>query len=201
MGSWLPNEQWLPAAPPLTSTADKRSAAVYESILGQFGVASHKRYLPIPPKAAIPATSTTPAIPATGWVTYCNIYTWDVTRAMFADIPHWFDATTGAPVAVGKGEEQTANKLFDWLQTFGQKFSWTVETELNARKAAMMGRPAVATWKNPTGRAGHVAMVKPPRAGDMIETTWIAQAGLNNYEHALLGKGFGNYRPLFYVHP
>ena len=77
----------VPTTPPVQSDASNRSVAIYNNVINQFAVGVNPRYQP----------STN--------ATYCNIFAWDVTRAMNAEIPHWYDTTTGSPTAVGVGNE------------------------------------------------------------------------------------------------
>src|SRR6185503_7603560 len=51
------------------------------------------------------------------WSTWCNIYMHDVTRAMWASVPHWVQRK-------GKWHELTANATFDWFRTEGRTSGW-----------------------------------------------------------------------------
>lgn len=201
MGSWLPKDQWFPAHPPILNGPESRSAANQELVICQFGVATHPRYQPIPPQPAVPATATAPAIPAKGWTTYCNIFVWDYTSAMQAAIPHYVNKVTRDPSVWGKdSDELDANEVYEWLRDHGSRFGWMKAIEAEARKAAILGKPVVSTWKNPTGRSGHIQAIKAPRRGDLVDATYAAQAGITCFEHALMAKGFDKIKPDFYVH-
>src|SRR5438067_1564270 len=86
-------QPWKPTSPPLTNGSDNRSAANYAAVVKQFDVANNGRY--------------TPNQQGKG-ETYCNIFLWDVTRALACEVPHWVDAD-GNPSAVGIGKELNAN--------------------------------------------------------------------------------------------
>lgn len=127
--------------------------------------------------------------------TFCNIFLWDFTRAMGAEIPHWVDAL-GNPCAQGKGTELNANATLEWLLLHGPKFDWAECTEAEARRDARFGQPCVAVWRNPKG-IGHVAAIMPARE----PVTYIAQAGAKNFSFGPLAQGFGKQKPLFFTHP
>lgn len=127
--------------------------------------------------------------------TFCNIFVWDCTRAMSAEIPHWVDQN-GAPAKVGPpNKELDANAVAKWLETRGKLYGWREVIETSARGAAQSGCPVVAAWWNHSG-IGHVAMIVPsPTPG----VTYIAQAGAKNYLSAPLAKGFGRIVPKFFA--
>ena len=70
-----------------------RSAANYNAVLDQFSVGNNPRYA------------------RRNGNTYCNIFVWDATRAMGAEIPHWVDQQ-GRPAEVGAREA-----LGRWMPT------------------------------------------------------------------------------------
>ena len=80
----IPDEAWKPSFASITSSAGSRSAAQYRKVIDQFNVESNKRYTP-------------------GENTYCNIFIWDVTRAMNAEIPHYINAETNKTDALRPG--------------------------------------------------------------------------------------------------
>jgi hypothetical protein len=173
--------------PPLTNGINNRNPNAYEQVINQFAVENNPRYSP---KFSAENTIT---------ATYCNIFAWDVTRAMNAEIPHWVDSQ-GAPAPIGKGRELSANGTVDWLHAYGEKYGWRKATEQEAQQKANNGSPVVATWKNPSGQSGHIAMVLP-KSQPSNESTKIAQAGAKNYNNAPLTKGFGTGKSIeFWVH-
>ena len=101
-----------PMRVPLTNDVGNRSAYHYFKVIEQFEVESSPRYEP-------------------GKKTYCNIFAWDVTRAMGAEIPHWLikGDKTGASavdtdgkykVEAEKREELKVNKTVHWLKKIGR---------------------------------------------------------------------------------
>ena len=121
--------------------------------------------------------------------TYCNIFVWDVTSAMGAEIPHRIDRDTGAPAASGGDNIQSinANRMTDWLNTYGPQYGWYEVSAEQAQALANRGSPAVAVWKNKGGGHGHVQVVSPSEDGayDPSRGVAIAQAGrlLRNYTY------------------
>lgn len=168
-----PYEYWKPANPPLTNDAGNRSAQQYDAVIDQFDVTRNSRYAPY----------------RNGSDTYCNIYVWDVTRAMGAEIPHYIHPQTGDMLGYPppKGAlETTANRLYDWLQNHGERYGWIQVDEATAQLAANAGQPAVTVLKNPTGH-GHVQMIRPSDNNDFDpqKGVAVAQAGsrLVDYAH------------------
>lgn len=170
-------EPWLPY--PLTLRSDETSRAPWNmwAIVHDLQVETNPRYTP------------------RNNSTFCNIFLWDVTSAMGAEIPHWVDEK-GDPCKPGKGAELSANKIVDWIVKHGPRFGWAECTEAEARRDARFGQPAVALWKNPKG-IGHVAVVMPARE----PVTQIAQAGRLNFSLGPVTKGFGKLSPRYFVHP
>lgn len=168
---WIRDERWLPLDAPIRSRPGSRDPSTYFRIAQQFRVTEMPRYMAVPGK------------------TWCNIYAWDVTRAMGAEIPHWYDPATGNPMPVGKGSEMRANDMVSYLEQM--RGGWQqVPSEL-ARSRAAAGYPTVIVWRNPDG-PGHIAMLLPDGT--------IAQAGASNLWRGSITAGFG-YRPLkFFTH-
>ena len=151
----------FPCSPPLRNDSTSRSAAAYDNVINQFAVGVNPRYA------------------HRGGSTYCNIFVWDVTSAMGAEIPHWV-SPTGDPTPHLKGNELNANALNDWLNRHGARFGWRKVPLADAVAAANRGCPAVASWKKPGG-IGHVAMIRPGVA-TASEGPWMAQAGAQELE-------------------
>lgn len=166
--SWLKAQQWIPLNPPLRGTPGNRSPGQYVAVAKQFDVANATRYQP-PPK---PSTAT-----------WCNIFVWDVTRAMGVEIPHFW---TGAE----NRAEMRANDIYRWLDMGTD--GWRKTDPTSARSAAAQGIPVVLAWPNPGG-TGHVAMLLPDGT--------IAQAGRTNLFGAPVGSGFGSHVPSYFVAP
>ena len=170
----IPASSWIAANPPLTNHVGERDAEIYRSVIDQFHVESNERYR---------------VGKMNGNDTYCNIFAWDVTRAMGAEIPHYVYESTGEPASAGGAgiREQTANDVNDWLNTYGAVYGWKKVTAEEAQRYANMGMPAVTSWKNPGGH-GHLQVVSPSADGgyNAGKGVAIAQAGrqLINYGYA-----------------
>ncbi len=160
---------WLPVDAPRTNQPGDRSVANYNAVLDQFSVGNNPRYA------------------RRNGNTYCNIFVWDATKAMGAEIPHWVDQQ-GRPAEVGaRGAwEMDANATHRWLENQGRSQGWRKVSAAEAQRMANTGRPVVASWLNPGG-IGHIAMVRPGEGAMQI-----AQAGARNFNEGSLSRGFGN---------
>ncbi len=173
-------QQWKPNDPPLTGDSSLRDRSFYDAILNQFAVDKNGRYLPA------------------GGKTYCNIFVWDATRAMGAEIPHWVDAN-GNPAGVGAAgaHELSANGVVNWLSQHGGRNGWRAVSAAEAQQWANAGKPSVVTFNNPGG-TGHVAMVRPGELTDRGPA--IAQAGGHNFNSGHVQDGFYNKPVVYWVH-
>lgn len=175
---------WLEVRPDYINTADQRTPENYLRAIKQFDVEKNPRY-----------ARGHDNNPANGQETYCNIYLWDVTKALACEIPHWVYPSTGPETFRGTKKELSANGVYDWLAWHGADAGWRTCAELAARSRASSGYPTVVLWKNPKG-IGHVGIVLPG-----TDYTHITQAGAVNFFDKSLIKGFGNVKPLlFYTH-
>ena len=190
-------QQHLPVQPPITNRVGERSPERYNQVLDQFDVENNPRYMKQENR------------------TYCNIFVWDVTRAMNAEIPHWVNAK-GEPCKPGEpgSRELNANLTAKWLKEHGEKYGWKEATREEAIAAANAGKPAVAVWynndyKNGTydvkhpwshdwGQSGHIVMVRPQNPSLLKDNkaksrydVYIAQAGSTNYQYTKIENGFG----------
>jgi hypothetical protein len=148
----------FPTNPPLHSEPGQRSPTLYDNVINQFAAGNNPRYA------------------HRNGSTYCNIFAWDVTRAMGAEIPHWVDAS-GNPTML-KGNELNANAVNEWLHKHGARFGWRKSTLSDAVDQANQGCPVVASWAN-AGGIGHIAVIRPGIA-TAAEGPWMAQAGATN---------------------
>lgn len=183
-GGDIPYEAWRASDPKLTSNPGNRSANRYRAVIDQFGVETNGRY-----KVNKKGQGDT----------YCNIFMWDVTKAMGAEIPHYVDPVTQAPREYPdtKGAERmTANKMYDWLHGYGSEYGWKKATAGEAQAYANAGRPAVTVWKNESGGHGHAQVVSPSADGnyDPRKGVAIAQAGRNLYNYANITQVYGSKR-------
>src|ERR1044071_9070254 len=167
--------------PPLTNAPGKRDPAIYSQLINQFAVGHNPRYLP------------------DNGNTYCNIFAWDVSRAMGAEIPHWVDSdgnikAPGAPHA----SEININGGVNWMRNHGVKqFGFHSCTPQEAQDAANHGKLAVVMWKNTGSGHGHIAVVRPGTATPGVGPE-IAQAGRHNFNDGHVVLGFGQLGPLEY---
>lgn len=174
----IPYNASKPVTPEIVSTVEERGAELYTQVVGQFEVESNPRY----------------AVNKNGEDdTYCNIFLWDVTSAMGAEIPHYIDPDTNEPLSYSESDgakHMNANRIYDWLDGYGQNYGWREATPEEAQRYANEGRPAITIWKNPTGGHGHAQVVVPSKDGAYNEATgvMIAQAGRNLYSYAPISK-------------
>ncbi|MCL2226450.1 MAG: hypothetical protein FWB97_02330 [Oscillospiraceae bacterium] len=160
----LPVDAWRPTTPAITSNMSNRSPELYRAVVDQFMVESAERYRP-----------------GRNGNTFCNIFVWDVTRAMGAEIPHYTDPVTGNPrfyPDIRGARPMGAIATCQWLQTHGERFGWREVDAKTAQMHANQGRPAITS----AGSIGHVQMVVPSRDGmfDPVRGVSIAQAGRIN---------------------
>jgi len=179
-----------PTNPPIKGDPSNRNGMLYDNIVNQFAVGVNPRY-----KQTFRAGVMTS--------TYCNIFCWDVTRAMGAEIPHWVNAR-GEPVERGSGKEMNANATHDWLIKYGSRYSWRRVADPEVAQAhANAGHPAIASFKNRERRRdgkgfrpGHLAVIRP---GELTgKGPSIAQAGKNNFNKGRLGRRLSAFT--FWVH-
>ena len=181
--SSLSAQPWVPVNGQITNSIDDRDPDKYDQIIEQFQVETNIRYVKNQQGKD---------------ETYCNIFVWDVTRAMNAEIPHWVDLK-GRPVGLLEGNELNANMVVDWLNNNGEIYGWIEISAQIAQEKANQGKPTVVVWKNPSG-IGHVAVVRP---GEITsEGPTIAQAGWYNFEyiHVHNKDSFANRDVKYYFH-
>jgi LysM repeat protein len=159
---------WEPVHAPVQSNSSNRSRGRYDDVLNQFAVGVNLRYA------------------RRDGNTYCNIFVWDVTKAMGAEIPHWVN-----------GNELDANGANSWLRNHGAAHGWVRVTASEAQASANHGKPAVASWNNPGG-IGHIAMVRPGEINGNGPAS--AQAGGHNFNRGHIANGFGSRQPSYWVH-
>lgn len=171
------------STPPLTNTALARDPTVYAQVIDQFAVGHNPRHLPAQGN------------------TFCNIFMWDVTRAMGVEIPHWVDASDSIAVPFSDGaREITINSGVDWLQKHAAAQGWKTADPQAAQDSANAGKPAVVVWKNPIpGGHGHTAVIRPGTI--TAKGPCIAQAGSMNFNLGQLKDGFGSKANVkYYIH-
>ena len=166
-GAGLPVEHWRATSPSVTSDEGNRSPGLYRSVINQFDVETAERYRPF----------------RDGY-TYCNIYVWDVTSAMGAEIPLYTDPETGEPRSypdIKGAKSMGAIAMDQWLQTYGEEYGWREVGAETAQRHANEGKPAVTSG----GELGHMQVVCPSKDGDFdkVRGVTVAQAGriVSNY--------------------
>jgi hypothetical protein len=167
-----PLSPWRSFPAPVLSAPGRRDPFLYDSVIDQFRVSQSPRYRRDQQNKD---------------ETYCNIFVWDVTKAMGAEIPHWVDGQ-GRRTEDGVGSELDANALIGWLETSGAAAGWQEIDAARAQEVANRGYPVVAAWVNPGG-IGHLAVVRP---GELSETGGpaIAQSGTVNFNRGTVEQGF-----------
>jgi hypothetical protein len=132
-----------------------------------------------------------------GTLTYCNIFLWDFTCAMGAEVPHWVDAAD-APAQPGRlARETRANELVRAMRRPEGAWGYTRVDRATAAAHASAGRPVVAGWVNELG-PGHVGVVLPGNTADQLR---IAQAGARCARDMSMAEGFGQRPVQFFSHP
>ena len=166
-GAIIPVEAWRPVTPAIVSDRNNRSPQLYRAVIDQLNVETAERYRP-----------------GRNGFTWCNIFVWDATRAMGAEIPFFIDPATGAPMQYPNtrgAQQQTAWRMEVWLENHGAAHGWREVGSEEAQRHANSGRPAMTT----AGRLEHVQMVVPSASGgyDPVRGVAIAQAGriVSNY--------------------
>lgn len=158
--SWRDFERWVPITAPTTSGSLLRAAQHLVAVVAQFEVDTHPRYAAAEGK------------------TYCNVFLWDVTRALACEIPHWW-----------LGRELNANGMIDWLGGQGLNHGWYPVSQVDVVNRAAKGLPTVGTWRSKGDSPGHVAKVVP--TPEHMQGIFSAQAGATNFSCERIENGFG----------
>lgn len=172
----------FPTNPPITNSPGRRSVQSYDAVLDQFGVSKNPRYA------------------HRNGATFCNIFAWDVTRAMGAEIPHWIKPNGDPTLHTDKsGNELNANAVNLWLHQHGSRFGWRRVELGDAVSRANAGYPTAASHRN-KGGIGHIAMIRPGEAS-ATEGPWMAQAGATNSNRIRLYRVWKRSTPVeFWTH-
>ena len=171
----LPTECWRPTIPVIKSNEEIRSPELYNAVISQFKVETAERYKPF----------------RDGY-TYCNIFMWDVTSAMGAEIPHYTDPETGEPryyPDVKGAKSMTAVEIDGWLKKYGPEYGWNEVDAETAQRYANEGKPAVTAG----GSIDHVQVVCPSKNGefDPIRGVTVAQAGSKVTSYSYISGIYG----------
>lgn len=114
-----------------------------------------------------------------GRTTYCNQFAQTALRRM------------GVPTPGGNANSMNAS--FNRGEN-----GWRQVSAAEAQRMANSGHAAVASWANPTGGHGHIAIVRPGELGPGGPR--IAQAGGTNFNNGSVARGFGRHTPQYFVH-
>lgn len=157
--------------PPVKGDPSNRSRMLYDNVINQFAAGVNPRYKQKYTNGKMTST-------------YCNIFCWDVTRAMGAEIPHWVNRNGDRMERSKDANEMNANATYDWLHKHGSRYGWRrLANDAEAQAHANEGRPVIATMKK-SGGIGHVSVVRP---GDLTDKgPPIAQAGRSNFNFGRL---------------
>ncbi|MDR2589987.1 MAG: hypothetical protein LBC71_03245 [Oscillospiraceae bacterium] len=171
----LPLQWWRPTTPAITSDPTYRSTALYRAVLDQFNVETAERYRP-----------------GREGHTYCNIFVWDASRAMGAEVPYYTDPATGNIRSYPDTQGANFNgaiAMCKWLETHGARYGWVQVDAATAQMHANMGKPAVTS----SGSIGHVQMIAPSQDGlyDPSRGVAITQAGGKNFNYTYITSTYG----------
>lgn len=161
--------------PRLTSNAQNRSGTRLMAIVAEHLYRGHARYAP--------RDVTGDGHPET----WCNLFAQDVCEAMGIELPR----------------HTQANELHAWLlrEVGPGSFTpphWERSDAHTGMAMAEQGCLALASWANPTGGSGHLAILVPSLGEPGV---WCAQAGRICFTRELLQRGFGPIAPTVFVHP
>lgn len=173
----MDRNQAFPVDPRYINYEGQRSADALNIIIDQFDVENRNRYQ---------RTSTS---------TFCNIFAWDVTSAMQAELPHWirrdnnmlyqYDFKKSYSQNAETARKLNVNNTVDWLKNNADDIGYSECTAKEAQHAANRGEVAVTLWKNPNStKSGHIQVVRPTPNGEEYNSSkgvYLAQAGSNNY--------------------
>lgn len=171
---------WVATEAPIQSGPGARDSKLYLAVIDQFEVETNPRYASRDGK------------------TYCNIFAWDVTRAMQTELPHWVDAEERPTSAGAPGARRLdCNSLVGWLYRHGPSCGWMRTTKENAQIAADGGHPTIAILRNAAGN-GHLAVLLPQE--NDLAGAMLSQAGAVRFARGNLLEAFGHHVPEFWTH-
>ena len=160
-----------------------RSAQNYNKIIDQFNVAKNPRYK------------------ITNGSTWCNIFAWDVMRAMNVPFSHWV-APNGKPLTYNEAKktkgakEHGVTRHLEWIKKYGAKYGWRKVSASEAQKRANKGYPTLVMGSS----GSHIAVVRPETSKYKYTTNnpVISQAGAYNVNYGKAGYYFGTTKNLVY---
>jgi hypothetical protein len=193
----------LPVDAPWRSAPGARDRVTYEKVIDQFAAEENPRYRP---------RHDSRASYDIGNRTYCNIFVWDITRAMGVEIPLWVieGGEPVEPLFTQKGwlipkpaYWLAANGFNQWLNQAGPLYGWRKVSAEEAQGWVNLGYPTVVHgWRKVSAEEAQgwanlgypaVASVYEPegfghvgivRPGEALNGPALAQAGTSNVNHA-----------------
>ena len=156
------------------NNAANRSAAKYDAVLDYFNVGNRKRDQPA---SLLENARYRPVFnqEKKRWSTWCNIYMHDVTRAMWASVPHWVQQR-------GKWNELSANSTFDWFLSAGRSSGWIpIDAKLcgwiqqQARARGILPKPDLAITDRLGAAALQIARAQHTNPALLLQPSYIAQ--------------------------
>jgi len=162
------------------NNALSRSPKKYDAVLDYFNVGNSKGI----DGSAGPEN---PRYLGGGGATYCNIYVHDVTRAMWASIPHWVRDPRQTQRPVG-WNELSANRTVAWMHSNAQSIGWIlidaalskwIFDQFTQKRSLPFGGPSLPSRIQSAG--GKIAGAVHDRPG------LFAQAGYDSQQFANLG--------------
>lgn len=148
-----PDRQFQRIIPPYYSVPDFRDGSTSSAMLALFAVDKSPRYQPQNVDGRV--------------ITFCNIFMWDWSIAMRAELPHFVD-----------GKELVINQTIDRLRS-GKEDGWHDCGQDDAHAMAKTGMPVIVTWYNPNRGPGHVAVVEPEKKLTVAQAGRICGYGLS----------------------
>ncbi len=161
-----------------------RNAQNYNKIIDQFNVETNKRYK------------------ISGKSTWCNIYAWDVMRAMNVPFSHW--VYNGKPLTYNEARktkgayECNVSEHLRWLKNYGSKYKWRKISAAEAQKRANQGYPTIVLDIG----GEHIAVVRPETSKWKYKNNnpVISQAGLCNVKYGNAKTYFGARTLVYWTH-
>jgi hypothetical protein len=156
------------------NNAANRSPSNYDAVLDYFNVGNRRRDQPA---SLLENARYRPVFnqEKKRWSTWCNIYMHDVTRAMWASVPHWVQQG-------GKWHELTANATFDWFLSAGRSRGWIlIDAKLcgwiqqQARARAILPKPDLAITDRLSAAALQIARAQHSNPALLLQPSYIAQ--------------------------
>jgi len=173
---WLNRDFWVEVEAPLTNDDENRSPENYYNVIAQFQVETSPRYQKKDDN------------------TFCNIFAWDIARAMNVKLPHYYKKNLMPADADDYYYTGSANVRACFLEVRGREYGWKTVDAKTAQQRANEGYLTIGVWKNTSAQAdengvsehypsGHIMIIRPQPTGIQfrrIKGPYISQAGEEN---------------------